>query len=134
LKTTFTTLDHTHSVEDRYGNREKGHCLESPTKPVAAKTYVAGPMLPRHPIDYWPSELSAGGEDTLHLLSGGPGHFGTVAGPLRAEPRTRPLQLVRLEHQVYWHVVHNRQDIKAIYFMVLWGFAIIIALLWLIAK
>lgn len=38
------------------------------------------------------------------------------------------------EHQVYWHVVHNRQDIKAIYHMVFFGFAFVIGLLWLIAN
>jgi hypothetical protein len=38
------------------------------------------------------------------------------------------------QHQVYWHAVHNRQDIKAIYFMVWFGFMIIIAFLWLIAN
>jgi hypothetical protein len=38
------------------------------------------------------------------------------------------------QHQVYWHVVHNRQDIKAIYFMVGFGFMIIFAFLWLIAN
>jgi hypothetical protein len=38
------------------------------------------------------------------------------------------------KHQVYWHVVHNRQDIKAIYFMVFYGLMIIIAFLWLIAN
>jgi hypothetical protein len=38
------------------------------------------------------------------------------------------------QHQVYWHVVHNRQDIKAIYFMVWFGFMIILAFLWLIAN
>jgi len=38
------------------------------------------------------------------------------------------------QHQVYWHVVHNRQDIKAIYFMVFYGLMIIIMFLWLIAN
>jgi hypothetical protein len=38
------------------------------------------------------------------------------------------------QHQVYWHIVHNREDIKAIYYMVLYGFVIIIAFLWLIAN
>jgi hypothetical protein len=37
------------------------------------------------------------------------------------------------EHQVFWHVVHNRQDIKAIYFMTSSGFATVIALLLWIA-
>jgi hypothetical protein len=38
------------------------------------------------------------------------------------------------QHQVYWHMVHNRQDIKAIYYMVFYGLMIIIAFLWLIAN
>lgn len=38
------------------------------------------------------------------------------------------------EHQVYWHIVHNRQDIKAIYYMVFYGLMIIVAFLWLIAN
>jgi hypothetical protein len=38
------------------------------------------------------------------------------------------------EHQVFWHVVHNRQDIKSIYFATYFGFAIVIALLLRIAQ
>jgi hypothetical protein len=38
------------------------------------------------------------------------------------------------QHQVYWHIVHNREDVKAIYYMVLYGFVIVIAFLWLIAN
>jgi len=38
------------------------------------------------------------------------------------------------ERQVFWHVVHNRQDIKTIYFVTYFGFAIVIALLLRIAQ
>jgi hypothetical protein len=38
------------------------------------------------------------------------------------------------EHQVFWHVVHNRQDIKQIYTMTYYGFGTVIALLLWIAQ
>jgi hypothetical protein len=37
------------------------------------------------------------------------------------------------QHQVYWHIRHNREDIKSIYLMIVVGFSIIIVLLVLIA-
>jgi hypothetical protein len=38
------------------------------------------------------------------------------------------------QHQVYWHVRHNREDIKTIYFMIVIGFSVVILLLVLIAN
>ena len=38
------------------------------------------------------------------------------------------------QHQVYWHVRHNREDIKTIFFMIVIGFSVVILLLVLIAN